>query len=130
MSAAVHRPASGPPAPLSILRRLTVRAGDQLEEVPAGVVEVDAAAAVEVIDLAAAFAPVVGVEGGARFLEARERRVELRLAHQEGAVVRLEVLVLREVERDAVLGLHGDEIAPSGRHLDAEYPRQEFRRRL
>src|SRR5579885_2048128 len=117
-----------PVAARSPLRRLPVRPGDDLEQVAAGVVEVDAAAAVEAVDLAAALAPVVGVEGGARSLEARERRVELRLAHQEGAVVRPEIVVLAEVERDAVLRSHRHEMAPLPLHLHAEDAREELGR--
>src|SRR5581483_6807552 len=117
-----------PVAARSPLRCLPVGPGDDLEQVAAGVVEVDAAAAVEAVDLAAALAPVVGVEGGARFLEPRERRVELGLAHQEGAVVRPEIVVLAEVERDAVLRPHRHEMPPLPLHLHAEDGREELGR--
>src|SRR5260221_14463538 len=86
----------------NVLRRLAVGPRYELEEVAVGVVEVEATAAIEVVDLAAPVVVEIGVEGDAAGLEAREGGVELGLAHQEGAVLGTDIVGIGVVERHPV----------------------------
>src|SRR5438105_6496223 len=88
-----------------------VRARDDLEEVAARVLEVHAAAAVVVVDLAllalARIRPVVEPA----LLDAAEDLVELLLADEERVVLLLDLVIgVAEIERHAVRELDGEEI--------------------
>src|SRR5215472_10119965 len=61
----------------ALLRPVAVRVGDDFHQVTARIFEIDAAAAVQVIDLARFGAPRVGVIAGAVSADTDERRVEL-----------------------------------------------------
>lgn len=72
----------------SPLRGRAVGLGDQFEQVAVGVVEIDAAAAIEVVDLARPLAAEVRVVRDAGGADARECGVELGFADQEGIMIR------------------------------------------
>src|SRR6516165_4960219 len=70
----------------SALGGRAVGAGDQLKQVAVRVIEIDAAATIEMIDLAGTLAAEIRVvlhPGGA---DARQRRIELRFANQDSEV--------------------------------------------
>src|ERR1051325_9294757 len=95
----------GPARPLG--RELAaVGPGDDLEQVAARILEVDAASAVVAVDLP--FLLLAGIRPVLEFarLDAAEDLIELPLAHEEGVVLRLDFHVLGVEE--------------SERHLDAE----------
>src|SRR2546430_14994403 len=82
-----------------------VGAGDDFEEVVVGAGEVDAAAAVAVIDLPGLVLGGIGPEVGAGAGDPSEDVVELGFAHQEGVVLERELTVVAigvEVEVDTV----------------------------
>jgi hypothetical protein len=82
--------ASSPPLAGSAERSpAAIRAGDDLEEVPVRVGEVDPSAAVVVVDLARAAAPRVGPVRQIPRPDATEYLVELRLADEASAKSRL-----------------------------------------
>src|SRR5579883_2232374 len=83
---------------------LSVGGGDQLHEMAVGIVEVDAAAAVEVVDLAGLGVARAGVDGDALLAQPLHARVELGVAHQEGPVLRPEIVAVGEVEGHAATG--------------------------
>jgi hypothetical protein len=62
--------------------------GDYLHHVTVGVVEIDAATAVQMIDLAGLGAPRIGVIPDALSADAGERRVELGVADKERVMPR------------------------------------------
>src|SRR5579883_1627822 len=99
---------------------LSVGGGDQLHEMAIGIVEVDAPAAIEVVDLAGLGVAGAGVDGDALLAQPLDARVELGVAHQKGPVLRTEIVAVGEVEGDAVIGLDGDEAAPRRRVGDAQ----------
>src|SRR4051794_7019360 len=68
-----------------------VGAGEELEEVAVGVLEVDAPPAVLVVDLAQAAAHRIGPVVEVEVLDAAEALVELLLGHEEGVVLAGEV---------------------------------------
>ena len=74
-------------ASTAALRHRAVRPCDQLEQVAVGCVEIDAAPAVIVVDLARAAAVVIGVVGGASGANAGERAVKFRFADQKRIVL-------------------------------------------
>src|SRR5262245_53471006 len=81
-----------------------VRPRDDLEIVAVEVVPVQAAAAVVTIDLECLLMPRVGPIRQAALTDAREDRVELLLAHQEGIVLdRHRLVAVLEIERHAVV---------------------------
>src|SRR5262249_21690056 len=85
------------------LRSGPVWSGDDLEEVPHGVLEVDAAASVAAVDLAFLPPSGVGPEVEAAATQAAGYLVELALAHEERIVLLLNLLVgLEEGERHLV----------------------------
>jgi len=89
-----------------------VWAGDQFKQVTVRVVEIDAAAAIEMIDLARPLATEICVMLNAGGADAGERRVKLLFAYQEGVVLRAESLGVRKIEGDPVTGLDRYEGAP------------------
>src|SRR5580693_5641027 len=80
-----RKPAAPPPAGgrLYLLGRVAVGAGDDFHQVTVGVVEIDAATAVQMVDLAGLGAPRIGVIPDALSADAGERRVELGVADKE-----------------------------------------------
>src|SRR5215510_11117438 len=108
-----------------------VRAGQKLEQVTVGVLEVHAATPVVVVDLApsglAGVGPVVEMSGA----HAGEDVVELLLADEESVVLRGDVVVaLVKIERDVVVDLDHEERAEGDGRRPAEDLRQEGRRSL
>jgi len=63
-----------------------VGAGDDFQEMAVVVLEIEAAAAIEMVDLAASVAVEVGVERDAGVFDAGQRAVELVLAQEKGVV--------------------------------------------
>jgi len=80
--------------------------GEDFQVVPTGILEIHAAAAVIVVDLAGPAAPRVGPMLHASLTDASVDGVELVLGYQEGVVLRADVLALghlRVVEADTVV---------------------------
>src|SRR5919197_50159 len=108
------------------------RAGEQFQVVAVvGIGEVEAPAAVPVVELTLLLVSGICVEGQACILDAREDRVELFLADLEGVVLGLEALRVDEVE-----GRRADPHPGEGRRtsraaetqvLNTEHVRQEPR---
>ncbi len=92
-----------------------------------GIIEVEATAAIEAIYLAWARAVEFDVIFDACPLDAGKYRVEFRLADQERAVLRLEILCLGEVEGDAVAEADGNEMRPLPSRLQSQDFREEPR---
>src|SRR5581483_1232821 len=90
-----------------------VGAGEDLQEVPVGVLEVAAPAPVPGVDLLRGVLVGVGPVGHVPGLDAAEDLVELRLAHQEGVVLveDVAVAVVDEVEGDVVVDGDAEERA-------------------
>src|SRR5260370_35236241 len=76
------------------------------------VVEIDPAAAIAMVDLAGAVAAGCGVVLDPRGAGAGERRIEFRLADQEGVVLGSELLAIGKIEGDAIGGADRHEVAP------------------
>src|SRR4030095_17157396 len=94
------------------LRRVAVRLGDQLEQMAVGILEIDAAAAPVMVDLAGTALVMIGEVVDARLLDARERGIELLVVDQEGIVLGAHILGIDEAEADAVAGLHAPKRSP------------------
>ena len=80
---------------------------------PAGILEVDAAAAVVVVDLAGPAAPRIGPMLQTALLDASVDPVEIVLGHQERIVLRTNLLALghlRVVEAGAVVEAYRQEV--------------------
>ena len=108
-----------------------VGAGDDLEQVSVGIVEVDAAAAVFVVDLARLLLVRIGPMGEAPFGDPAEDRVEIVFAHQERVVLGPDVVTgVDERECDLVGSRHLDERTPSVRGRQAEDLGEELGRTL
>jgi hypothetical protein len=90
----------------------TIGPGDQLEQVPVGIVEIDAAAAIEMVDFARMLAAEIGVMLDAVGANTGEGGIEFLLADQEGIVLRAEALGVRKIEGNAVFGLDRYEVSP------------------
>src|ERR1700692_938444 len=75
-----------------LLRLIAVRVGDDFHQMTARIVEIDAAAAVQVIDLSGFGAPRIGVIPRAQRSDAGERRVELGVADEKRIMPRPEFL--------------------------------------
>src|ERR1700757_1842167 len=119
----VWRPC-GAPSPArgrsDLLRPVAVGVGDYLHHVTVGVVEIDAATAVQMIDLAGLGAPRIGVIPDALGADAGERRVELGVADKERVMPRSELFARIEIEGHAVRCLDRDEMAPFRPRLKIE----------
>src|SRR5262249_23021443 len=114
----------------SSLRRSPVGGLDQLEEVAARVAEVEATAAVVVVDLAGPAGPGVGPDLTALGPHPGQAPVERLVVDQEGVVLGRDGAVgLLVVERDAVAQVDGGERPPLGGDLDAEHAGEEGGRR-
>src|SRR4029077_515773 len=111
----VRRPC-GAPSPArgrsDLLGPVAVGVGDYFHHVTVGVVEIDAATAVQMIDLARLRAPRIGVIPDALSADAGERRVELGVADKERVMPRKKLFARIEIEGHAVRCLHRDEMAP------------------
>jgi hypothetical protein len=84
------------------LRHRTIGLGDYLEQVAVGRIEVDAAAAVIMVDFAFSATVVVGVIVDAGGTDAPERAIELVLADEEREMLMAGVGRIGEVERHAM----------------------------
>src|SRR6266404_742244 len=84
------------------------------------IVEINAAAAVQVIDLAGFGAPRIGVIPGAQSADAGERRVELGIADEESIMPRPELLARIEIEGHPVSCFDRNEMAPFRPRLEIE----------
>src|SRR4029077_2616034 len=106
-----------------------VGSGQDLEQVPVRILEVQAAAAVAPVDLPALAAAGVGPVVDPAVADAAEDRVELLLADQERVVLRRDGLVRHvEVEGDVVVHAHDVEWPEACRPRAAEDLREERRR--
>src|SRR5271170_8378539 len=92
-----------------LLGPVAVGVGDYFHHVTVGVVEIDAATAVQMIDLAGLAAPRIGVIPDALSADAGERRVELGVADKEGVMPRPELFARSKIESHAVRCLDRDE---------------------
>src|SRR6059058_3680257 len=89
----------------------TIWTGDDLQEVPARLFEVHAAAAVVVVDFSLLPLRRIGPVVHAAFLDAAEDGVELFLADEERVVLLLDLVVgVAEVERHVVGELDREEV--------------------
>src|SRR5215472_2047249 len=103
-----------------LLRPITVRMSDDFHQVAAGIVEINTAPAVQVIDLARLGAARIGVIPGALGADAGEGRIELGVADQESIVPRAELFPRIEIEDHAVGRLDRDKMAPFRSRLEVE----------
>src|SRR6516225_2755288 len=103
-----------------LLRPVAVGVGDYFHHVTIGVVEIDAATAVQTIDLAGLGAPRIGVIPDSLSADAGERRVELSVADKKRVMPRPELFARIEIEGHAVRRLHRDEMAPFRPRLEIE----------
>src|SRR5271163_5332932 len=97
-----------------------VWAGDQLEQMPVRVVEIDAAAAIEVVDLAGPLASEIRVMLDAGGADTGECGVEFGVANQKGVVLRAKALGVGKIEGDSVARLDRDEVAPFRCRLEVQ----------
>ncbi len=89
-----------------------LRHGHQLEHVAVGILEVDAAAAAPIVELAVPEMGRIAAIGEALGLDAAEDGVELGVAHVEGVVVAGDLAVLvAEEQRHLVVDAHRREVA-------------------
>ena len=102
--------------------------GDYFHQVTAGIVKIDAATAVQMIDLAGLGAPRIGIIPDALSADAGERRVELGVADQERVMPRTKLFARIEIEGHAVCCLDRDEMAPFRPRLEIEDIGEEFGR--
>src|SRR6266481_5391501 len=84
------------------------------------VVEIDAAAAVEVVDFTRPLATEICVMRDASGADAGECRVELGVADQESEVPRVEVRGVGKIEGYPVVGLDRHKVAPFGSCLQVQ----------
>src|SRR5271166_1164937 len=103
-----------------------VWAGDQLEQMPVRVVEIDAAAAIEVVDLAGPLASEIRVMLDAGGADTGECGVEFGVANQKGVVLRAKALGVGKIEGDSVARLDRDEVAPFRSRLEVQDVGQEL----
>src|SRR5215813_4094420 len=107
-----------------LLWAVAVGVGDYLHHVTVGVLEIDAATAVQMIDLAGLGTPRIGVITDAPSANAGERRV----ADKERVMSRTKLFTRIEIEGHTVLCLDGDEMAPFRPRLEIEDISEEFGR--
>src|SRR6516162_10527795 len=122
----------GAPSPArgqsDLLGPVAVGVGDYLHHGTVRVVEIDAATAVQMIDLAGLGAPRIGVITDAPSANAGERRVELGVADKERVMSRTKLFTRIEIECHAVRCLDRDEMAPFRPRLEIENVGKEFGR--
>src|SRR6516162_10402479 len=127
----VRRPC-GAPSPArgrsDLLGPVPVGVGDYFHHVTVGVLEIDAATAVQMIDLAGLGAPWIGVIPDALSADAGQRRVELGVADKERVMPRTKLFARIEIEGHAVRRLDGDKMAPFRPRLEIEDIGEEFGR--
>src|SRR6516225_11273781 len=111
-----------------LLGSVAVGVGDYLHHVTVGVVEIDAATAVQMIDLAGLGTPRIGVIPDAPSADTGERRVELAVADKERVMFRTKLLTRIEIEGHAVRCLDRYEMAPFRPRLEIEDIGEEFGR--
>src|SRR5580700_4190124 len=119
----LNRPCSAPsPARgrSDLLGPVAVGVGDYFHHVTVGVVEIDAATAVQMIDLAGLGAPRIGVILDALGADAGERGGKFGVADKEGVVPRPEFFARIEIQGHAVSRLNRDEMAPFRPRLEIE----------
>src|SRR5204862_5922186 len=80
------------------------------------------------VDFAGTLTPRRRVVFDAAGADARQRRIELRLADEEREVLRPEILARIKIERDAIGGLHRREMAPFRPGFQVQDIGEEFRR--
>ena len=80
----------------------SLRHGHELEHMSVGVLKIDAAAAVPIVELAVFEAPGRAAEGDFRLLDAVEDSVELAVADMESVVVALELRSRRRTGASAI----------------------------
>src|SRR5688500_5912444 len=109
----------------------SIGSGNDLEKIAGGILEVDATAAEEAVDLAVARLAGIGPIVEAPRPDAAEDLVEVPLAHQEGVVLHLDLLVgLEEGEGHLVRRLDVEEGPEGDRLREAEDLGIEVRRGL
>jgi len=110
------------------VRTAAVRPGKNLQQVPVGVFEVQAAAAIAAVDRPLlALARVCPVRQ-AVVADTAKSCVELFLSHQEGVVLGGDLPAgLGEIQRDAVVGLDDEEMCEAGSWWQAKDPGEERR---
>src|SRR5215470_1415931 len=111
-----------------LLGPIAVGVGDYFHHVTVGVVEIDAATAVQMIDLAGPGAPRIGVIPDTLSADAGKRCVELGVADKERVMPRPELFARIEIEGHAVRSLHRNEMAPFRPGFEIEDIREEFGR--
>src|SRR5215468_9398153 len=111
-----------------LLGSVAVGVGDYLHHVTVGVLEIDAATAMQMIDLAGLGTPRIGVITDAPSADAGERRVELGVADKERVMSRTKLFTRIEIEGHAVRCLDRDEMAPFRPRLEIENIGEEFGR--
>src|SRR5690349_10351492 len=117
--------------PAGGLGAAAVGAGEQLEQVAVGVLEVDTAATVPGVDHVGLAAPGIGPVRQVLLADPAERGVELLLPDQEGVVLGgYGAAGLGEIQRHAVVGLDHEEMAEPGGGGQAEDAGEERRRPL
>src|SRR5262249_54750927 len=103
-----------------LLGPVAVGVGDYFHHVTVGVLEIDAATAVQMIDLAGLGAPRIGVIPAPRRAEAGERRVDLGVADKERVMPRTNLFARIKIEGHAVRRLDRDKMAPFRPRLETE----------
>src|ERR1700730_17641612 len=105
-----------------------VGAGDDLEEVPTRILEVDTAPAIVGVDLALFMLVGVGPVGQIASSDATEDLVEVALVDEERVVLRRDVIApVHEVEADVVIRGHNEERTKRGGLREAENLREKRR---
>src|SRR5580698_6346308 len=105
-----------------------LRHGHQLEHVAVGIAEIDAAAAVPVVELAIVEAPRRAAENDLGFLDAAEDGVELGFADMKRVMMTLELGIGIEQQRQRLVDPHRREIAAAAA-LQSENASKELGRR-
>src|SRR5580704_6348555 len=105
-----------------------LRHGHKLEHVAVGIAEIDAAAAVPVVELAVVEAPRRAAENDLGFFNAAKDGVELGLADMKRVVMALELGIVIEQQRQCLVDPHRREIAAAPA-LQSEKASKEFGRR-
>ena len=119
----LNRPCSAPSPACGrsdLLGPVAVGVGDYFHHVTVGVVEIDAATAVQMVDLARFGAPRIGVILDALSADAGERRIKFGVAYKEGVMPWPELFARIEIEGHAVRCLDRDEMAPFRARLEIE----------
>src|SRR6201987_331460 len=111
-----------------LLWPVAVRLGDYFPHVTVGVLEIEAATAVQMIDLARLGAPRIGVIADALSADAGECRVELGIANKQRVMPRTKLFAGIEIERHAVRRLDRDEMTPFRPRLEIEDIAEELGR--